>query len=153
MCNAHAARRSRVHAPALTLCPSPASHAALARPPAPQALVAALRAKALALADLHALGADASVLEQLDSTMSALHRWAAPADHAKLAAAWHGAHGRHALALQALDEALAKEKGLLPKAEQEARLPLLRALGWAFLAESASVQLLRSFPKAYPPGF
>lgn len=119
-------------------------------------LVSALTAKAQALADLAkaapAGGADAA-LSALDGAMAALHRWAPPAEHAKLAAAWHSAHGRHALALGALDEALGKEKGAPAKADVQARLAPLRALGWAQLAAGLERELLVNYPSAYPPGF
>lgn len=127
-----------------------------------QVLVTLLRTKALALADLaklaaaadaSAAAADGGALQQLDEAMAALHRWAPPTEHAKLAAAWHGLHGRHALALTALDDALAKEKGAPAKADVEARLAPLRALGWAHLAAALEAELLVNYPRSYPPGF
>jgi len=141
-----------------------------------KALVAALHLKATAIADLHKIaaakiaaagftadgeamgggGTDAAekvALERLDAAVSALHAWAAPADHWKLLVEWHRKHGRRASAVQALDEHLGKEKGPAPKDKLELRIELLAGLGWSHWVANGKALLALKYPAAFPPPF
>ena len=119
-------------------------------------LVAALHSKALALLDRHkAMGStdEARRSERLaaaDAAVAALHKWAAPTEHVKLAIKWHGAHGRHATALTMLNESLATEKKPPSKEDLELQNELLDELGWKHWAAAGRAKLHVKFPPALP---
>ena len=73
--------------------------------------------------------------------------------HVKLAVRWHKAHKRYALALNALDEGLAKEKKPTGKEDLEKRAALIADLGWAHWASAAKASVHKCCPASLPPVF
>ena len=85
--------------------------------------------------------------------MGELHGWEAAAEHLSLLVAWHGAHGRHATALTALNEALGKGKELPARELLELRIKALEALGWEHWAAHDRELLAAKYPTGYPAVF
>lgn len=85
--------------------------------------------------------------------MRELERWEPAQDHMDAVVGWHTAHGRHALALTAVEDSIKKEKGQPDKDLVARRAPLLQKLGWSHLETRAANLLLRSFPPTTYPLF
>ena len=123
-----------------------------------KALITALHAKALALLDTHKLtkhaGGDekgaAAALAALDAAIAALHLWAGSSEHVPLTCGWHNAHGRHATALNCLNESLSKAKKTPAKSDLELKVDCLEALGWAHWAGATRAQMQAKFPLSFP---
>lgn len=85
--------------------------------------------------------------------MGELHGWEAAAEHLELLVAWHSAHGRHATALTALNDALGKAKELPARKLLELRIKALEALGWDHWVAHDRALLTTKYPPGFPAVF